>query len=162
MDRLWSQWRMSFILSEREAGCIFCEKAKENRDEENFILRRGQYNFIILNLYPYNSGHLMVVPYAHVPTTTDLDNNTLLEMMTLTNFSLKLLDTAFHPHGYNLGFNVGRAGGAGIIEHVHLHIVPRWEGDTNFMPVLAETRVITEMVEKTFRKLKEALEKMSS
>ena len=159
MDRLWAPWRMNYIMGEKEPGCIFCDKFKEERDSENLILHRGQRAYIILNLYPYNNGHLMVVPYHHVYTTTELDNDTLLEILSLTNLCIKLLDQVMHPQGYNLGFNIGQAGGAGIREHIHLHVVPRWDGDTNFMPVLAETRVMPEMMETTFKKLKEALNK---
>ncbi|RMF27742.1 MAG: HIT domain-containing protein [Chloroflexi bacterium] len=160
MKRLWTPWRMPYLSGEdRQAGedlpsgCIFCAKPQAS-DEAEHILCRGQHCYVTLNKYPYNNGHLMVIPYRHVASTEDLEIPALTEMMVLTNLSLAVLRRAYHPHGFNLGINLGEAAGAGIAEHVHLHIVPRWRADTNFMPIIGETRVIPEMLEETYRRLR--------
>ena len=134
-------------------GCVFCDKIRENADRQNFVLYRGAKAFIILNLYPYNNGHLMIVPYAHLGQLEKVDEATLSEVMRLAKRSVSVLRKVMQPDGFNLGFNIGKAAGAGIDEHLHLHVVPRWEGDTNFMPVLGETRVIPELLETTYDKL---------
>jgi len=139
---------------EKPKGCIFCEKTREKRDEENLILYRGKDAFIIMNAFPYNNGHLMVAPYRHVPTLENLKNDELLEVFKLVNFSLRILREAMNPDGFNIGVNIGRVAGAGIEEHVHVHIVPRWNGDTNFMPVIANTKVISEGLSETYRNLR--------
>jgi len=160
VKRLWAPWRMEYILGEKTGGgCLFCVKAKESKDRENYILYRGQRCFIMLNIYPYNNGHLMIAPYQHAASVEDLDEETLTELMLLLNKSLRLLRRAMGPRGFNIGINLGKAAGAGIEEHVHIHIVPRWEGDTSFMPVLAETKVIPELLDGTYEKLMAALEK---
>jgi len=157
-ERLWSPWRMEYILSDKEKGhCIFCEAIAQDRDEENLVLYRGKHAFIILNLYPYNNGHLMVVPYEHVPSTEDLDPEVLTELMLLVNKSLQLLRKVMSPQGFNIGINMGAPAGAGIQDHVHVHVVPRWTGDTNFMPVLAATRVVPELLAQTYAKMRDAL-----
>jgi len=153
MRRLWTPWRLEFVTGPRAAGCIFCEKVQQNTDRKNFILYRGAEAFVILNLYPYNNGHLMVVPYAHVGDLEKVEDTCLAEMMRLAKRSVATLRKVMNPNGFNLGFNLGKAAGAGIHEHLHLHIVPRWEGDTNFMPVLCETRIIPELLETTYDKL---------
>jgi ATP adenylyltransferase len=158
MKRLWSPWRMVYLTEERPRGCIFCIAAAEERDEENLIVWRGERAFIILNRYPYNAGHLMVVPYAHVASLEDLPAETLTELMLLVNRSLAALRRAMSPEAFNVGANLGHAAGAGIVDHVHVHIVPRWEGDTNFMPVLADVRVIPEFLADTYRKIRRAME----
>jgi ATP adenylyltransferase len=154
MERLWSPWRMEYIMSEKGEECIFCEKIADNDDEANFILDRGETCYVMLNLYPYNNGHLMVSPYRHVPGPEQLGEEELTEMMLLVNRSLSTLRRAMHPDGFNIGINVGKAAGAGIEQHVHIHIVPRWNADTNFMPVFSQTRVIPELLDETYRKLK--------
>jgi ATP adenylyltransferase len=133
------------------SGRIFCDLPAQNRDAENLIVRRGQRAFAILNLYPYNNGHLMVVPYAHVPSFEQLDAPTLAEIMALTNQALATLRRMYNPEAFNLGANIGSAAGAGIAEHVHMHIVPRWSGDTNYMSTVAGTRVIPEDLRDTWR-----------
>ena len=158
MKRLWSPWRMVYLTEERPRGCIFCIAAAEERDEENLIVWRGERAFIILNRYPYNAGHLMVVPYAHVASLEDLPAETLTELMLLVNRSLAALRRTMSPEAFNVGANLGHAAGAGIVDHVHVHIVPRWEGDTNFMPVLADVRVIPEFLADTYRKIRRAME----
>lgn len=157
MENLWAPWRIDYILSKKPAGCIFCDKPAENRDEDNLILFRGKYHFIILNAYPYNNGHMMVVPYRHTATLAKWAPDEQQEMMALADLGVELLKRTMRPDGFNLGINMGLVGGAGVADHIHLHIVPRWNGDTNFMPVLSDTRVISEHLRATYRKLKEEL-----
>lgn len=139
------------------SGCILCQKPGENDDESNLILFRGEHNFIILNAFPYNPGHLMVAPYRHIGDLHDLTDGEARELFEIVNKSLRLLKEVMNPAGFNIGLNVGKAAGAGIAEHVHTHIVPRWEGDTNFMPVLSDTKVVPEALTSTYRKLKEKI-----
>jgi ATP adenylyltransferase len=150
---------MQYISKADEVeGCIFCVFPAERNDEERLILHRGERAFIILNAYPYSNGHLMVTPYRHTADLNDLDDAEMLEMMALTRKSVNLLKKAFRPDGFNIGINMGRVAGAGIADHVHIHIVPRWSGDTNFMPVLGDVRVIPESLQAVYRALKQALE----
>jgi len=142
-----------------DRGCVLCAKQASDDDAANYVLYRGERAYIILNLYPYNNGHLMVVPYEHVASLEDLDAATLTELMALTKQGLAALRKAMDPDGFNVGVNLGRAAGAGIHDHVHIHIVPRWEGDTNFMPVLGETRVIPQMLGETYTQLLSAIGK---
>jgi ATP adenylyltransferase len=137
-------------------GCIFCDKPAEGQDEKNLIVERGQRAYVILNLYPYNNGHLMVVPYTHVASPEQLDEATLTEMMLLLNHSLTALRSMYNPQAFNVGMNIGTAAGAGIAEHVHLHAVPRWAGDTNYMTVTAGTRVIPEDLRETWQRMRTA------
>ena len=155
MNRLWSPWRMEYILGHRPADCVFCSEChKDEGDESSLILFRGKHCAIIMNRYPYNNGHLMVIPQKHVNTPTQLEPVVLSEMMQLVNLCLKVLEQAMQPDGFNVGMNLGASAGAGIKNHIHMHIVPRWTGDTNFMPVLSDTRVICEALEDTYAKLK--------
>ncbi len=142
-------------------GCVFCAKFSAP-DESEHVLCRGQFAFITLNRYPYNNGHLMVVPYVHVASLEDLDPPTLTELMLLVNRGLAALRAAYKPDGFNIGVNLGRAAGAGIAEHVHIHIVPRWNSDTNFMPIVGETRVIPEMLDQTYGRLRLLFDRMNS
>ncbi|HLG50314.1 MAG TPA: HIT domain-containing protein [Chloroflexota bacterium] len=144
---------MAFIQGEKPHECIFCTKPAEQNDRANYILYRGQYCFIILNAYPYTSGHLMVVPYAHKPSLEDLDSAATTEMMELTKRAIVALRKAERPEAFNVGINIGRAAGAGIADHVHLHVVPRWAGDNNFMPVVGNARLLPEFLESTYDKL---------
>lgn len=153
MEKLWAPWRMEYILSKKPEGCLFCDKAKESSDEANYILWRGPHNYIIMNKYPYNSGHLMVVPYLHTPTLEDLPDEVSLDLMRTTQKALSAMRKALNPDGFNLGLNLTKTGGAGIEEHVHLHIVPRWIGDSSFMTVISEVRVIPENLRETYIKL---------
>ena len=156
MDRLWAPWRMRYIETADEAeGCIFCTKPEENRDDENLILLRGERAFIMLNAFPYSNGHLMVSPYKHTAELDDLADKELLDLMKVTRRGVNILKAAFKPDGFNIGINMGRVAGAGIRDHVHIHIVPRWNGDTNFMPVLADVRVIPESLAVVYDRLKE-------
>jgi len=163
MERLWSPWRMPYLLNnEGSAGCVFCSKISAERtyDRDNLIIHRGQSAAIFMNLFPYNNGHLMVIPYAHVPTTEALPPETLTEMMELLNVGLAILRKVVKPDGFNVGINMGKPAGAGIHEHVHLHIVPRWNGDTNFLQVCANTRVIPELLPDTYDKMIAALNEL--
>jgi ATP adenylyltransferase len=147
---------MQYITEPKEGDCIFCTKPKQNSDSTNLILYRGASNFIILNAYPYNPGHLMVVLYRHVANLEDLSNSESTEHFELIQRSITLLKKAINPNGFNIGLNIGKVAGAGVEGHLHTHVVPRWQGDVNFMPVLGETRVISEGLKATYEKLKEA------
>ena len=158
MEYLWAPWRIEYIQRATENGCILCQKPRESNDEANFILYRGQHNFIILNAFPYNPGHLMVVPYRHIANLQDLRDAEAKEHFDIIKKSLELLKEVMEPLGFNIGLNMGKVAGAGIAEHLHTHIVPRWQGDTNFMPVLSDTKVIPEALSGTYKKLRAKLE----
>lgn len=155
MKQIWAPWRIEYIQMEKPKGCILCEKPRENKDVQNYILYRGEKNFVILNSYPYNPGHLLVAPYRHVGNLEELADDELHEHFEIVRQSVKLLKQAFTPDGFNLGVNLGAVAGAGIVDHFHTHIVPRWSGDTNFMPVIAEARVLPEALSETYRKLED-------
>ena len=158
MDYLWTPWRYRYIAdAAKDEGCIFCEAATANDDARTLVVLRGSKNFVILNRYPYTSGHVMVVPYAHVAELAVAEADTLAEMMRLAQRVQVALGMTYHPEGYNLGMNLGRAAGAGITGHLHLHVLPRWAGDTNFMTVAGETRVEPEELSTTFERLRKAL-----
>ena len=144
-----------------EPGCFLCRKSKEDDDASNLILYRGESNFIILNVYPYNTGHLMVAPYRHVGDPSLLSDAEAREHLEMVKLSLKLLTETMSPEGFNIGMNLGKAAGAGLADHIHTHIVPRWQGDTNFMPIIADTKVLPESLTTTYQKLKQNL-KLSS
>jgi ATP adenylyltransferase len=152
---LYAPWRMEYIAGTGKpgGGCIFCDKPAEDRDRENGIIYRGVHTFVILNAYPYNNGHLMVVPYQHTNELGALPPETCQEMLHLSAMAIEALRKVMCPDGFNLGMNLGRVAGAGIAEHLHLHVVPRWDGDTNFMLVLSNTRVLPESLDKTWEKL---------
>ena len=161
MKQLWAPWRMSYLRGEhaKVEGCVFCHKLAQE-DAVEHVLYRGERCFVVLNRFPYNNGHLMVVPYVHTGLLEDLDDETLLEMMQLVRHSLRLLRQVYNPGGFNVGVNEGSAAGAGVAEHVHLHVVPRWDGDANYMTVIGGTRVIPESLDDTyatFRPLFDAL-----
>ena len=158
MKHLWSPWRLEYLTSSNAEGCIFCHAARGDDDRRNLVLLRGQHSFLILNRYPYNNGHFMVVPYAHVPSLEDLDAQTLTEMMLLLNRGLAALRATMTPDGFNIGVNLGQAAGAGIEDHVHIHAVPRWTGDTNFMPIVGDLRVIPQTWLQTYDQVKAALD----
>jgi ATP adenylyltransferase len=157
MKHLWSPWRMEYLTAPKVEGCVFCHAAKGNDDRESLVLLRGERAFLILNRFPYNNGHFMVVPYEHVPSLEDLAAPTLTEMMLLLNRGLAALRAAMHPEGFNVGVNMGKCAGAGVADHVHIHAVPRWGGDTNFMPVVGEMRVVPQTWKQTYDSLKVAL-----
>ncbi len=165
MKRLWTPWRMAYIKAPKDkhpAGCIFCAKIKASRenDRDNLVLFRGRHSFIALNLYPYTNGHIMVVPYQHTSDFESLDGATLKEMMLLVADSIRALRLVANPQGFNVGMNLGRVAGAGVEEHIHIHVVPRWNGDTDFMAVTADVRKIPEMLPETFDSLAEALKQI--
>lgn len=162
MEHLFAPWRIRYILSPKNEGCIFCDYTKEDKDEDrkNLILFRGKTNFVMMNRFPYNPGHLMVSPYKHVGDVTDLTDEELLENIKLVKLSEKVIREAMNPHGFNIGINIGSVAGAGLEEHLHTHIVPRWNGDASYIAVLSDVRVIPEALEETYDKLKEIFDKI--
>lgn len=162
MERLWTPWRMEYIKSaatdDEPAGCIFCDLPGAEDDEANLILARSDRAFVILNRYPYNPGHLMVAPFRHVGDVVELEEEELVETVRLLRESVRALQDEWGPSGFNVGMNLGRVAGAGVPGHAHWHVVPRWDGDSNFMPVIGQTKVLPELLEETYRKLKPAFE----
>ena len=159
MKVLWAPWRIKYITRDKEEGCIFCKKPKEGNDKDNLILYTGETSFIIMNRYPYSNGHLMTVPYKHTNNFSDLTQEERLELMNLTAKCIDILQV-IKPEGFNIGMNLGKTGGAGIDDHLHFHIVPRWSGDNNFMPVIGDIRVMPEYLEDTYETLKEHLKSL--
>ena len=154
MRKIWAPWRVEYIRSEKSKGCIFCQKPAENKDTQNYILFRGKTSFVMLNNYPYNPGHLMVAPFRHLATLDDLTDEELFDHFDLVRRSARAIKEAYKPEGFNIGMNLGRVAGAGVEGHVHAHVVPRWNGDTNFMPVLSDTKVLPEALASTYALLK--------
>ncbi len=153
--RIWAPWRLAYVKDaskDNEEECIFCAFSAQGpeRDEENLIVHRGERCFVILNKFPYTNGHLMVAPYEHLASLPALDAETVAEMMALAQRAMGVLEETYSPHGYNVGCNQGRGAGAGVEHHIHMHVVPRWGGDTNFMPVLADVRVMPQTLEQTY------------
>ncbi|MDX6643914.1 MAG: adenylyltransferase [Solirubrobacteraceae bacterium] len=155
-ERLWAPWRLEYIKGPKDEECIFCTGPAAEDDPAKYIVQRGEHCFAILNAFPYNNGHLMISPYRHVPSIEQLDPPTLTELMTMAQASMGALRQAYAPEGFNLGINQGRIAGAGMEHHVHLHVVPRWNGDTNFMPVIGDTRVLPQSLDDSYRDLTEA------
>jgi ATP adenylyltransferase len=153
MKYIWAPWRIRYVRSEKPKGCILCDKPKENKDAENYILYRGKLNFVMLNAYPYNPGHLMVVPYRHAASLVELTEKERNEHYALVTRGIEVLQAVFTPAGFNIGANLGKVAGAGIDDHFHSHIVPRWNGDTNFVPVLSDVRVIPQALQDTYQDL---------
>lgn len=157
MDHLWSPWRMPYLQNHnKEPGCIFCAALEKDDGAANLIVYRGKYGFVILNLYPYTSGHLMVVPNQHEASLEGLDTESRGEMMELASIALQVLIAVYKPQGFNIGFNIGEAAGAGVEGHIHMHVVPRWNGDTNFMSTVGGTRVLPEALEESYQRIKDA------
>jgi ATP adenylyltransferase len=154
MNHIWSPWRMEYIENSKEDGCIFCSAQGKEDSAKNLIAFRGELSYVILNRYPYTSGHLMVVPFEHKANLEELDPPTRAEMMELTTRCITVLRKVYNPEAFNVGVNVGEAAGAGVKEHVHMHIVPRWSGDTNFMSTIGETRVLPESLEDTYQRMR--------
>jgi ATP adenylyltransferase len=155
--RIWAPWRLEYVkdaAKDNEDECIFCAKPAADEDEANLIVYRGERCFVILNLFPYTNGHLMVAPYEHVGALQDLDADTVAEIMALAQKAMRRLEEVYSPQGYNVGFNQGRIAGAGFENHIHMHVVPRWGGDTNFMPVLADTRVMPQTLQQSYEALR--------
>jgi ATP adenylyltransferase len=154
MERIWAPWRVQYIHMNKPAGCIFCDKPKENKDTENLILYRGKLNFVIMNAFPYNPGHLMVVPFRHIGKLEDMTAEERNDHYENVSRAVGILREETQTGSFNIGMNLGRVAGAGIDDHIHTHIVPRWNGDNNFMPVIGETRVISESIEDIYKRLK--------
>ncbi|MBI2689856.1 MAG: HIT domain-containing protein [Acidobacteria bacterium] len=157
MDHIWSPWRYQYVTrAAPSGGCVFCDKAAAKDDAEALIVHRAKHNYIVLNLYPYTNGHVMVVPYQHVDSLTAADAETAAEMMDLARATESVLRQLYNPPGINIGMNLGDCAGAGVAGHIHLHLLPRWPGDANFMSVIAETRVHIEDLALTYARMREA------
>ena len=154
MKHIWAPWRMEYILAEKPEKCILCEKPAQDTDTENYILYRGDNNFVIVNAYPYNPGHLMVAPYRHIASLSEMAEEERKEHFDIVSRSVEVLKLELNPGGFNLGVNLGAVAGAGIDDHIHTHIIPRWQGDTNLMTVVADVRVVPEALADTYSKLK--------
>lgn len=154
MKRLWAPWRSEYIKAGNQDGCIFCDKLKEEQDEKNFILERGNTCFTMLNIYPYNNGHIMVAPYSHQGDFAKLSEEEIKDIFLMVRKWVEIIKKAMNPAGFNIGLNLGKVSGAGVREHLHVHIVPRWDGDTNFMPVISETKVVSQSLKETYEILK--------
>jgi ATP adenylyltransferase len=154
MDKLWAPWRSKYIYLRKQAKCIFCGAKTEKDCQKKHILERSGHSFAMLNLYPYNNGHVMVAPYRHVKSLEMLTDIELLDLMKLVNRIKERIDKKMRPHGYNIGANIGKIAGAGFAGHVHIHIVPRWKGDTNFMPVVGDTKIVSESLDVMYRTLR--------
>jgi ATP adenylyltransferase len=157
-QRLWAPWRLEYIKSDKTGECIFCAKPSLGDDASALIPFRGDYCFVMLNAFPYTNGHVMIAPYEHTATLQELDEPSAAELMGLAQLALRAIDDSYGPDGYNVGINQGAIAGAGVVDHVHLHVVPRWAGDTNFMPVVGDTRVLPERLDDSYRSLKQAFE----
>lgn len=153
-DLIWAPWRMEYIKKVDEPGCVFCKKLKKKDGPENLVLYRGRKSFIMLNLYPYTNGHIMVAPLKHIKDLEKLDAATLAEMMKLSQKMITVLKKLMHPEGFNVGINIGKVAGAGVLGHVHIHIVPRWNGDHNFMPVLGATKIMPQTLTEVYALLR--------
>ncbi|BDB97143.1 HIT family protein [Saccharolobus caldissimus] len=160
MDILWAPWRAKYIAEaskQKQGECLFCRVSKENNDAQNYVVYRGKHSFIMLNAFPYNTAHIMVVPYRHIPTLELLSQEEIIDIFNLIKISMEAIREEYNPDGFNIGVNIGRVAGAGIESHVHIHIVPRWNGDSNFMPVIFNTKVMPESLNDTFKKLNERI-----
>ena len=162
MQHLWAPWRMEFIKGPKPSGCFFCEAAAADPSDDpiHLVLARGELALVILNRYPYNNGHLMIAPNAHLANLEELPAATANDLMALTQRSLRVLRQAFAPQGFNLGINAGKIAGAGVADHVHQHVVPRWDGDTNFMPVVADTKVLNESLTASYQQLRAGFDRL--
>jgi ATP adenylyltransferase len=155
MDHLWSPWRYKYIASaDRQEGCVFCRIEQADKDAENYVVHRARLNFIVLNLFPYTSGHLMIVPYQHVASLPSVNEATTTEMIELAKRAQVALEAEYHPDGFNIGMNLGKSAGAGVADHLHLHVVPRWTGDANFVSIVGETRVLPEDLITSYERLR--------
>lgn len=158
MERLWAPWRMEYILGPHRNECIFCEALKKG--EEGYTLVREEFAFVIMNTFPYNNGHIMVAPTRHTGDIGNLSDEEMLSISRLVKKSLQILQDKLKPDAFNIGMNLGRVAGAGVEDHIHIHIVPRWNGDTNFMPVISDTKIVSQALEETYRILKEGFSKI--
>lgn len=155
MKQVWAPWRMEYIeRGDLDDGCLFCDKCKSSNHDDDYVLYIGELGFVMMNRYPYTNGHLMVAPIRHVDSIDKLITEEMTELMELTSKSIKVLRECYNPHGFNVGINIGRVAGAGVVGHTHIHIVPRWDGDTNFMPIISDSKVISQCLDDTYKKLK--------
>lgn len=154
MDHIWAPWRIDYVTAEKPDICVLCEKRDSEDDQANYVLYRGHHNFVLLNTFPYNSGHIMVVPYQHTSSLTELSAEEVNELMQLAQVCIGVLEEGLEAEGINLGMNIGRPAGAGIDDHIHLHIVPRWPGDTNYVTVLGDMRVVPQSLEDSAKQLR--------
>ncbi len=162
LRRLWAPWRYAYVVSIKdERHCFLCRAAESGDDEENLVVYRSRHSIVVLNKYPYNPGHLLIAPLRHVASIEDLKDSELLDIARLLKFSKLVLDKVYNPSGYNIGINIGRASGAGLENHIHVHIVPRWVGDTNFIVLFSDTKVIVEALMQSYRKIKDAFSELS-
>ena len=160
MDHIYSPWRKEYFDRDKNSpACVFCEAIRQLDSPENLIIFRGKLAFVILNRYPYTSGHLMVVPFQHSSALSELTDDTMLEMMQLTQKAVSVIGQEYQPQGFNIGMNLGAVAGAGITEHLHMHVVPRWQGDANFVSVIGQTRVLPETLEETYYRMRQAWKK---
>lgn len=155
MDKMWAPWRKEYIVNKKAKGCIFCSKPKSQKDKKNFIIERTKFSFSMLNIFPYNNGHIMAAPLKHKKDLRDLSDKETLDLLSLVKNTCTMLDKVLQPKGFNIGINTGKISGAGFSEHLHIHIVPRWEGDTNFMPVIFDTKVISESLSSLYQRIKD-------
>jgi len=165
MNRLWAPWRMKYIresIIENSEECIFCVKSDTTHDSERLILHRGKSVFVLMNKFPYNNGHLLIAPYRHIAEFSEVSDEEFLEMQKMLEISIKVMRATMYPQGFNIGVNIGRVAGAGIEDHLHYHILPRWNGDTNFLPVFGEVKVISESLEESYARLKAEFDKVTS
>ena len=154
MDNLWAPWRIKYIQAKKKTGCIFCQKPRQKKDKTNHIVKRGKFVFSILNIFPYNNGHILIVPYRHIDSIEKMSDDEILEMFSFIKNTTKQIKAKLKAQGFNIGFNIGKIAGAGIDKHLHVHIVPRWQADTNFMPVLSGTKIISQSLEELYSILK--------
>ncbi len=158
---LWAPWRMSYILNlEKEEGCIFCRAASSNNDRENYVVYRSRHSFVLLNIFPYNTAHVMVAPYRHVSRPDLLSSEEVMDLHESLMKAIKAIDREYRPQGFNIGMNLGRVAGAGVESHIHIHVVPRWVGDANFMPIIGGSKVMPESLEDTYSRLVKAFKKI--
>lgn len=162
MDKLWAPWRITYVSNTRTKRCIFCRALKEKNDKKNLVVLRSKHSFVILNTFPYNNGHVMVVLNRHVSSFEKLKDGEILDLLRVLTKILSVLKTVLNPAGFNVGVNLGKVAGAGIDKHMHIHIVPRWLGDTNFMPVLSDTKIISQSLSELYKKLTKHTVKMKS
>ena len=154
MDHLWAPWRIKYIQAKKTTGCIFCQKPKQKKDKKNYIVKRGKFVFSILNIFPYNNGHTLIVPYRHLDSIEKMNNDELIELFDFIKNTTRQIKSKMNAQGFNIGFNIGKTAGAGIDKHLHVHIVPRWEADTNFMPVITGTKIISQSLDELYGILK--------
>ncbi len=163
MKILWAPWRAAYVSNaskNKQSSCIFCDAIKDKNDKENLVVYRGDKAYVILNKFPYNPGHVMVVPYRHISSIELLEEDESKELFSLVKKSVLVLKKVYSPEGFNIGMNIGRTAGAGVESHIHVHVVPRWNGDSNFMPVISSTKVISETLDNTYEKISKAFKEV--